>query len=98
MTVKYFDTAIAIKFVKTAVELGRVIVLAPFKLHVFEWTKALTAKFRESLQQAQRENLLKLTQELARIRTDFSKFKDYPLAIIDDKTMVALEAQIKIGD
>jgi recombinational DNA repair ATPase RecF len=98
MAVKYFDTAIAIKYVKTAVEPSRVIVLTPFKLHVFEWTKALTTKFRESLQQAQRENLLKLTQALAGIRTDFSKFKNHPLAIIDDKTMVALPAQIKIGD
>lgn len=60
-TVKYFDTAIAIQNVTTAVEPGRVIVVAPFKLHVFEWTKALTTKFREALQRAQLDNAAKLT-------------------------------------
>ena len=39
VTVKYFDTAIAVKNVKNAVEPGRVIVLTPFRLHVFEWAK-----------------------------------------------------------
>jgi regulator of protease activity HflC (stomatin/prohibitin superfamily) len=39
--------AIAIQNVTNAVEPGRVIVLTPFKLHVFEWAKALTTKFRD---------------------------------------------------
>jgi len=97
-TVKYFDTAIAIQNVTNAVEPGRVIVLAPFKLHVFEWVKALTTKFRESLQRAQRDNAAKLTQALQAIRIGFTKFEGRPLALIDDKTVSTLAAQIKLGD
>lgn len=98
MTVKYFDTAIAIGNVKNAVEPGRVIVLTPFKLHVFEWAKTLTTKFREALQRAQRDNSVKLTQALDAIRMDFAKFKGRPLSIIDDKTVAVLPAQIKLGE
>lgn len=97
-TVKYFDTAIAIQNVTNAVEPGRVIILAPFKLHVFEWGKALTSKFREALQRAQSENAAKLTQGLLVIRTDFAKFKARPLALIEDKTISNLAAQIKLGE
>lgn len=96
--VKYFDTAIAIKNVKNAVEPGRVIVLTPFRLHVFEWTKALTTKLREALQQEQQGNAVKLTQTLVEIRTDFAKFKGRPLSVIDDKTVAVLPAQIILGE
>ena len=96
--VKYFDSAIAIKNVKNAVESGRVIVLTPFKLHVFEWTKALTTKLREALQQEQQGNAVKLIQTLAEIRVDFAKFKDSPLSVIDDKTVAFLPAQIILGE
>jgi energy-coupling factor transporter ATP-binding protein EcfA2 len=97
-TVKYFDTAIAIQNVINAVEPGRVIVVAPFKLHVFGCTKALTTKFREVLQRAQIDNATKLTQTLEAIRTDFAKFKARPLAIIEDKTVSTLAIQIKLGE
>ncbi len=96
--VKYFDTAIAIKNVKNAVEPGRVIVLTPFRLHIFEWTKALTTKLREALQRDQQGNSVKLTQTLGEIRTDFTRFKGYPLSVIDEKTVAVLPAQIKIGE
>ncbi len=96
--VKYFDTAIAIKNVKNAVEPGRVILLTPFRLHVFEWTKALTTKLREALQQEQQGNAVKLTQTLLEIRTDFAKFKGRPLSVIDDKTVAVLPAQIILGE
>lgn len=96
-TVKYFDTAIAIQNVTSALEPGRVILVAPFKLHVFEWTKALTTKFREALQRKQLDNAAKLTQALQAIRADFAKFKDRPLALIDDRTVSTLAAQIKLG-
>lgn len=96
--VKYFDTAIAIKNVKNAVEPGRVTVLTPFRLHVFEWTKALTTKLREALQQEQQGNAVKLTQTLMEIRTDFAKFKGRPLSVIDDKTVAVLPAQIILGE
>jgi DNA repair exonuclease SbcCD ATPase subunit len=96
--VKYFDTAIAIKNVKNAVEPGRVIVLTPFKLHVFEWTKALTTKLREALQREQQSNSVKLSRTLEEIRTDFAKFKGRPLSVIDDKTVAVLPAQIILGE
>ena len=97
-TVKYFDAAIAIQNVTNAVEPGRVIILAPFKLHVFEWAKALTTKFRTALQQAQQDNLAKLILALTAIRTEFVRFKGRPLAVIDEKTVVGLLAEIKIGE
>lgn len=97
-TVKYFDTAIAVQNVTNAVEPGRVIVVAPFKLYVFEWAKSLTTQFREALQGAQRDNGAKLIQALQVIRTDFAKFKTRPLALIDEKTVSTLAAQIKIGE
>jgi recombinational DNA repair ATPase RecF len=97
-TVKYFDTAIAIQNVTNAVEPGRVIILAPFKLHVFEWAKALATKFRAALQLAQQDNLAKLIVALTAIRTDFVKFKGRPLAVIDEKTVAGLLAEIKIGE
>lgn len=97
-TVKYFDTAIAIQNVTDAIEPGRVILVAPFKLHVFEWTKALTTKLREELQRVQQSNAAELTKALQTIRSDFAKFQDRPLALIDDKTASSLAAQIKLGE
>jgi len=96
--VKYFDTAIAIRNVKDAVDPGRVIVVTPFRLHVFEWTKALTTKLREALQQQQKDNSAKLTQTLGEIRVDFMKYKGRPLSVIDDKTVSVLPSQISLGD
>lgn len=97
-TVKYFDTAIAIRNVRNAVEPGRVIVLTPFRLHVFELAKELTTKFREALQREQLDNSAKLTQALVEIQMDFVKFKGRPLAVIGDNTVAVLSAQIKLGE
>lgn len=97
-TVKYFDTAIAIQNVINAVEPGRVIVVAPFKLHVFEWAKALTTMFRAELQREQRENAVRLSQVLQTIRTDFAEFKIRPLAVVEDNNVATLAAQIKLGE
>jgi len=97
-TVKYFDTAIAIGNLKNAVDPGRVIVLTPFKLHVFDWAKALTTSFREALQQAQRQNSEKQTQSLEAIRTDFAAFTSRPLAVINDTTCAGLPESIKLGE
>jgi len=97
-TVKYFDTAIAIQNVTDAIEPGRVILVAPFRLHVFEWTKALTTKLREDLQRAQQDNAAKLIKALQTIRSDFAKFQTRPLALIDDKTTPTLASQIKLGE
>lgn len=96
-TVKYFDTAIAIGNVKSAVDPGRVIELTPFKLHVFDRAKALTTSFREVLQQAQRENSEKQAQSLKAIRTDFAAFTDRPLAVINDTTCAVLPDLITLG-
>jgi len=97
-TVKYFDTAIAIQSVTNAVEPGRVIVVAPFKLHIFEWAKALTTKFRETLQREQLNNSASLIQALQAVRTDFAKFNARPLAFIEERNVSTLVAQIKLGE
>jgi energy-coupling factor transporter ATP-binding protein EcfA2 len=97
-TVKYFDTAIAIQNVTNPVEPGRVIILSPFKLHVFEWTKVLTTKFRTTLHRAQQDNGAKLTQAVTAIRAEFVKFKGRPLAVIDDRAGAVLLEHIELGE
>lgn len=97
-TVKYFDTAIAVKNVKNAVEPGRIIELIPFKLHIFERTKELTTKLREALQREQQTNTQKLTQALEEIRTIFAKFNGRPLSIIDINNTTLLPSQIILGE
>ncbi|PKM47517.1 MAG: chromosome segregation protein SMC [Firmicutes bacterium HGW-Firmicutes-8] len=97
-TVKYFDTGIALKNVRESVDPGRVIELTPFKLHVFEWTKALTTQFRETLQQAKLNNAAKLSQALEEVRVKFVEYKKRPLASIDEKSLSILAEEIKIGE
>jgi recombinational DNA repair ATPase RecF len=96
-TLKYFDAGIAITNVKSAVEPGRVIVLTPFKLHIFEWVTALTTQFRESLQREQQINSEDLTHALGLIRTEFQKFKGRPLATINEQTTDVLAEEIALG-
>lgn len=95
--VKYFDTGIAIKNVKNPVEPGRIIVLTPFKLHVFEWATALTTKFREALLQEKQEASAELGRVLEEIRTEFGKFRGHPLAVIDETTSTVIPSQIDLG-
>jgi recombinational DNA repair ATPase RecF len=97
-TVKYFDSTIAVKNVKNAVEPGRVIVLTPFRLHVFEWAKELTTQFRETLQKKQQDNSVLLTRTLGDIRAEFAKFKGFPLAVIEDKSIDVLSKEIQLGE
>lgn len=94
---KYFDADIAITNVKSAVEPGRVIVLTPFKLHIFEWVTALTTQFRESLQSERQINSEKLTYALGLIQTEFQKFEGRPLAVIDEQTTNVLTNEIALG-
>jgi recombinational DNA repair ATPase RecF len=97
-TVKYFDTGIAIQNVTSAIEPGRVILVSPFKLNLFEWTKALTTQFREAAQAKQRDNAEKLSQALLAIRGAFGKFNARPLAVITEATVSGLGAQIKLAE
>lgn len=96
-TIKYFDAGIAIKNVKSAVEPGRVIILTPFKLHIFEWVTALTTQFREFLQLEQQTNSDDLIHALSLIRTEFQKFEGRPLATIDEMTVNVLTNEIGLG-
>jgi len=96
-TLKYFDAGIAVTNVKSAVEPGRVIVLTPFNLHIFEWVKALTTQFRESLQREQQTNSDKLKHSLGLIRMEFQKFEGRPLATIDEQTTNVLTNEIALG-
>lgn len=97
-TIKYFDAGIAITNVKSTVAPGRVIVLTPFKLHVFEWVTALTKQFREYLQREQRTNSDKLTHSVGLIRTEFQKFNGRPLATINEQTTDVLSGEIALGE
>ncbi len=97
-TVKYFDTAIAVKNVTSAVDPGRVIALTPFKLNVFEWVTSHTSQLRGRLQQLQSNNSQKLAVALEELRTSFEGFATYPLAKIDEKTVSCLSGQIKLGE
>lgn len=97
-TVKHFDTAIATRNIKVAVDPGRVIELAPFKLHVFERTTGLTTHFRQVLQRRQRDNAVELVTALEAIRGTFADFAGRPLATIVEKTVGVLDETIKMGD
>jgi recombinational DNA repair ATPase RecF len=97
-TVKYFDSAISANNVKNAIEPGRVIVLTPFRLHVFEWATALTTQFREALQKVHQDNSAELTKALEDIRAQFAKFRGFPLAAIDENSIHALSEAIKLGE
>ncbi|MGF6637275.1 AAA family ATPase [Paraburkholderia sp. MM6662-R1] len=97
-TVKYFDTAIAAKNIKRAVDPSRVIEVAPFKLYVFERTAALTSRFRQLLQERQRDNSEALAEALETIRGVFTDFEGRPLATVNEKTLGLLGGAIKTGE
>ena len=97
-TIKYFDAEIARENVKSAVEPGRVIILTPFKLHVFESVKMMTTKFREALQRTRQGNATKLTPALEGVRAEFGRFKGRLLASIDENSVAGLAAEIKGGE
>jgi hypothetical protein len=97
-TIKYFDTGIAIKNVKSTVEPSRIVVLTPYKLHVFEWAQVMTSEFRSTLRQIQESNGTKLTEGLENVQTAFTKFPGWLLATLDDKTLSGLPDEIKIGE
>ena len=95
--IKYFDAGIAIKSLKTALEPGRIIILTPFKLHIFEWIKAMTMQFRAEIQSKKQRISSSLTIALENIRKEFASFTDYPLATINETTLNILNQQIETG-
>lgn len=97
-TVKHFDAAVAARNIKVAFDPGRVIKLAPFKLHVFEGATALTTNFRQSLQQRQRDNAGWLATSLEGLRNTFAAFAGRPLASISERTVGILDETIKTGE
>lgn len=97
-TVKYFDNAIAVGNVRDAVDIGRVVVLTPFRLNVFDRAKALTSTFREALQDAQRANQTKLSDTVALLHEDFAGYQGRPLGKIEDLESGMLANLIKLGE
>ncbi len=83
---------------KDSVEPGRIIVLTPFKLHVFEWGQSLTTHFRDALQHERLANANSLAKALEKIRTKFEKFKTRPLALIEEASVAGLATEIAIGE
>ncbi len=97
-SIKYFDTGIAIQNVKGSVEPGRIIVLTPFKLHVFEWVQSMTVGFRDALHREKARNAGDLERTLQEVRSEFVKFTNRPLASIDESSLLHLSAEIKKGE
>ncbi|KVA60581.1 hypothetical protein WI70_36365 [Burkholderia cepacia] len=97
-TIKHFDTAVATRNITVAVDPGRIIELAPFKLNVFESATALTTRFRQSLQQRQRENATELAASLESLRSSFATFAGSALATISEKSLSALAEAIDLGE
>lgn len=96
--IKYFDTGIAVKNVKDSVEPGRVIVLTPFKLHIFEWTQSMTAKLRDAFQREKTHNGINLASALTEVRLRFEKFTTRPLASLDQSSLPGLPEEITKGE
>ena len=96
--IKYFDTGIALNTVERAVEPGKIVVLTPYKLHVFEWTKALTSEIRATLQEARDDNAKRLAEGLEEVTAMFSGFKGRPLALLDEKSVSGLAKEITLGE
>jgi recombinational DNA repair ATPase RecF len=97
-TVKYFDTGIAHKYVKAAVSPGNVVSLVPFRLHVFEWTKAFITELRATVLKKQNDNISALKMKLETIRSEFRPFKSFPLASVSEENLEQLAQQIKTGE
>jgi recombinational DNA repair ATPase RecF len=97
-TIDYFDASTATENVQAAVEPGRVIALTPFKLHVFELTKALVEQLREVLKEQQRSNAESLGQVLSELRNECSEFSGRPLATVEANTAGVLPAGIALAE
>jgi len=93
-TVKHFDSVVAARNVKVALDPSKVIEITPFKLNSFENITALTNQFRQKLQEHQRNISEKLSENLKLIRESFSDFSGQPLAIITEKNLDILELTI----
>jgi len=96
--IKYFDTSLAFKSTKDAVEPGRIMELTPFKLHVFESVKSITSSLREALLQSKQANATRLAASLEEVKAKFQKFTGKPLAALDEATLGKLPAEINIGE
>ena len=96
--IKYFDTGIALQTVEGAIEPGKIVVLTPYRLHIFESTKVLTSEFRTALQVVRDANSQNLTDGLEKVRARFGKFNGRLLATLDGKDARRLEAEIKLGE
>lgn len=90
-TVKHFDSVVAARNVKVALDPSRVIEITPFKLNSFENVTALTNQFRQKLQERQRNISEKLSENLKSIREDFNEFSGQSLAAITEKNLDILE-------
>lgn len=92
--IKYFDSSVAAHNVTVAVEPGRVIVLAPFKLGIFESVKMLTSQLRDALKRKQEANTSSLSAALIELNTEFQEYIGSPLKSITISTMKTLSAEI----
>ncbi len=95
--VKYFDSIIAGRNVREAVQPERVIELSPFRLNVFENCKLLCTQLRDRIQQDQASVQSQLNTTITSIQAAFSDFTDSPLATLSTTSLSVLDAQKNIG-
>jgi hypothetical protein len=98
MTIKYFDTSVAMRNVKVAVAPERIIEVSPFKLSLFETLTDHIATFRRDLQRHQASNITDLTLAAQSLRVAFQKYPNRAASTFTDRSLTAVEAIITLGE
>lgn len=96
--IDYFDSDVAAQNIRMAVEPGRVILLTPFKLQVFETVKSLVNELRAELRLRQQRDSEALGRILSELRLTFVDFPSRPMGTVDEHTTAALDAAIATGE
>jgi hypothetical protein len=98
MTIKYFDTSVAMRNVKVAIAPERIIEVSPFKLSLFETLTDHIATFRRDLQRHQASNATDLTLAAQSLRVAFQKCPNRAASTFTDRSLAAVEAIITLGE
>jgi recombinational DNA repair ATPase RecF len=98
MTIKYFDSSVAMRNVKVAVEPERIIEVTPFKLSLFETLTGHITTFRKELHLLQSMNIMELTLASQSVRVAFQKYPSTTASNFADRSLALIEADIKVGE
>lgn len=92
--IKYFDTTIAARNIKVAVEPGRIVELAPFRLHIFVQLTSIANSVRRKVQEVAAENASAITTSVEKIRAAFANFPSTSLSIVAARDLGSLDGVI----